>query len=273
MYPGARPVFLDSTPDTWNIDPGLVAEELARPGRSAAGCRARRDRRRHVRPVRRLRRRCWTPATGTASSLIEDAAEALGADLPRPPGRLVRRDAGVLSFNGNKIITTGGGGMLVTDDDRVADAARYLATQAREPVAHYEHRRDRLQLPAEQPARRRRPRPARSGSTTWSPRRRGDAPVRATASGRPAGPRPSCRCADYGDAQLLAHRRPGRRRTSSARAATAIVEHLDARDIEARPTWKPMHLQPVFPDCVMRGGDGQRRTCSPGGCACRAAPR
>src|SRR3712207_6797786 len=137
MYLGARPVFLDSTTESWNVDPALVAEELKR--RCAKG-----------RPPRAvvavdMYGQCadYGPLVDACDrygvALIEDAAEALGATYRgRPAGSFGL--AGVLSFNGNKIITTGGGGMLVTDDDRVAERARYLATQARDPVAHYEHR-------------------------------------------------------------------------------------------------------------------------------------
>ncbi len=70
--------------------------------------------------------------------LVEDAAEALGAShRGRAAGSFGA--AGVFSFNGNKIITTSGGGMLVSNDESITDRARHLATQAREPEAHYEH--------------------------------------------------------------------------------------------------------------------------------------
>ena len=70
--------------------------------------------------------------------LIEDAAEAMGAEYKgRKCGSLAQ--IGILSFNGNKIITTSGGGMLVSNDENVIDKARFLATHAREPPTHYEH--------------------------------------------------------------------------------------------------------------------------------------
>ncbi len=70
--------------------------------------------------------------------LVEDAAEALGASLDgRPAGSF--GEVAALSFNGNKILTTSGGGMLLTDDPGLADRARYLSTQARQPVPWYEH--------------------------------------------------------------------------------------------------------------------------------------
>src|SRR5206468_2753273 len=72
-------------------------------------------------------------------AIVEDAAEALGADYQgAAPGTVGR--VGIYSFNGNKIITTSGGGMLVSRDAHLVERARKLATQAREPAPHYEHR-------------------------------------------------------------------------------------------------------------------------------------
>jgi dTDP-4-amino-4,6-dideoxygalactose transaminase len=248
MYLGARPVFLDSTADTWNVDPRLVAEELRL--RAARGQLPRAviavDMYGQCADYEPLLVAC--DRYGVA--LIEDAAEALGASYQgRAAGSFGL--AGVLSFNGNKIITTGGGGMLVTDDGRIATRARYLATQAREPVAHYEHRavghnyrlsnllaavgRGQVQRLDELIAARRRT--ARFYRTAL-----GDLP------GLTFMP-----VADYGvpnwwltcllvDAGTFGADRD------------RIIEHLGRQNIEARPAWKPMHLQPVFRDCVMRGG-------------------
>ncbi|RSM72282.1 pyridoxal phosphate-dependent aminotransferase [Actinoplanes sp. ATCC 53533] len=248
MYLGARPVFLDCTADTWNVDPRLVAEEL----------RQRADRGQLPRAVIAVDMygQCadYEPLLVACDrygvALIEDAAEALGASYRgRPAGSFGL--AGVLSFNGNKIITTGGGGMLVTDDGRVATQARYLATQAREPVAHYEHRavgynyrlsnllaavgRGQVQRLDELIAARRR-------NTHYYRAALGDLP------GLTFMP-----VAEYGvpnwwltcllvDAETFGADRD------------RIIEHLGRHDIEARATWKPMHLQPVFRDCVVRGG-------------------
>ncbi|MCY1142392.1 aminotransferase class I/II-fold pyridoxal phosphate-dependent enzyme [Actinoplanes sp. Pm04-4] len=266
MYLGARPVFLDSTAESWNVDPALVTEELRR--RCAKG-----------RPPRAviavdMYGQCadYEPLIDACDrygvALIEDAAEALGASYRKKSAGSFGL-AGVLSFNGNKIITTGGGGMLVTDDDGVARKARHLSTQAREPFPHYEHRsvgynyrlsnllaavgRGQLQrLDAMIAARRETGRYYRAEL--------GDLP------GVTFMP-----IAGYGEANswltclLIDAERFGAGRDQ-------VIERLAAHDIEARPTWKPMHLQPVFRDCVMRGGDVcadlfRRGLCLPSGSA------
>jgi dTDP-4-amino-4,6-dideoxygalactose transaminase len=248
MYLGARPVFLDSTADSWNVDPGLVAEEL----------RARADRGQLPRAVIAVDMygQCadYEPLLVACDrygvALIEDSAEALGATYRgRAAGSFGL--AGVLSFNGNKIITTGGGGMLVTDDARIATQVRYLATQAREPVPHYEHRAvghnyrlsnllaavgrgqvqrlDELITARRQTAAHYRTALADLPGLTFMP------------------------IAGYGEPNwwltcLLVDA------AAFGADRDQIIDCLAARNIEARPAWKPMHLQPVFRDCVMRGG-------------------
>ncbi len=99
--------------------------------------------------------------------LVADAAEALGATYRgRPAGSFGA--AAVFSFNGNKIITTGGGGMLVSEAAELVDRARFLATQAREPVRALRARGHRLQLPAQQSAGRPGPGPTPRDSTVGS---------------------------------------------------------------------------------------------------------
>lgn len=135
-YCGANPVFIDSEPNSWNMSPDLLAEEL-----DAANARGRLPAAVLVvdlygqcadfDPILQTCRRYGIP-------VVEDAAEALGATYKgRPAGAL--GDIGIFSFNGNKIITTSGGGMLVSPHREIADRVRYLSTQARQPVSHYEH--------------------------------------------------------------------------------------------------------------------------------------
>ena len=248
MYLGAEPIFLDSTADSWNIDPELVTEELCRLAHSGRLPRA-------VLTVD-MYGQCadYEPLLAACDrygvALIEDAAEALGASYRgRPAGSFGL--AGALSFNGNKIITTGGGGMLVTGDDRVATQARHLATQAREPVPHYEHRavgynyrlsnllaavgRGQVQRLDELIA-------ARRQTARY---------YRAALAGLPG--LTFMPVADYGVPNFWLTCLLVDAGTFGA-DRDRIIEHLGRQNIEARPAWKPMHLQPVFRDCVMRGG-------------------
>ncbi len=136
-YVGARPCFVDCDPLTWQIDSDLLADELARRanrGRLPAAVVAV-DVYGAMADGRALAEVCARYEV----PLVEDAAEALGARRDGVPGGGYGRCA-VLSFNGNKIVTTGGGGALVSDDAELVDRARYRSTQARQPVPWYEHR-------------------------------------------------------------------------------------------------------------------------------------
>lgn len=136
MYTGAEPVFVDCDPATGNLDPDLLAGLLARLRREGRPVGA-------VIPVDMFGRcvdyDAVLPICATHGvPVIEDAAEALGATYRgRPAGSF--GVAAALSFNGNKIMTTSGGGMLLSNDGALAERCRYLATQARQPVVHYEH--------------------------------------------------------------------------------------------------------------------------------------
>jgi dTDP-4-amino-4,6-dideoxygalactose transaminase len=136
VYGGANPIFIDSELATWNMSPQLLAEAL-----TAA---RRRNRLPAAVIVVDLYGQCAdydeiVPMCHELGiTVVEDAAEALGATYKRRPAGTLA-DIGVFSFNGNKIATTGGGGMLVTPSPSVADRVRYLATQARQPADHYEH--------------------------------------------------------------------------------------------------------------------------------------
>jgi len=135
-YTGATPLFVDADPDTWCLDPSVLADGLAR--RSAEG------RLPAAIVTVDLYGRCADyDAIGALADqyeipLVEDAAEALGASYRgRRAGSFGR--AAVLSFNGNKIATTSGGGALVSADPELVARARHLATQARDPAPHYQH--------------------------------------------------------------------------------------------------------------------------------------
>ncbi|MFP9135993.1 aminotransferase class I/II-fold pyridoxal phosphate-dependent enzyme [Devosia sp. XGJD_8] len=237
VYQGAEPVFIDSEPSSWNMCPKSLerAFEAARSegwmpkaviivnlyGQSA-----------DMDPLLELCNSFGVP-------MLEDAAESLGARYKgRQSGTFGK--VGVFSFNGNKIITTSGGGMLVSDEAELVERARFLATQARDPAPHYQHSeigynyrmsnilagvgRGQIKVLEERVESRRRnfaryheglgdvvalhwmPEPDWSFSNRWL--------TAATVEG--------------------------------GISAQEVIVRLSADLIEARPVWKPMHLQPVF---------------------------
>ena len=135
-YLNAIPVFVDSEESSWNMDPGLL--ETAVKDRLKQGKRPK-----AVVVVHLYGQSAdLDPIIDICNRydlvLIEDAAESLGARYKgMHTGTLGR--IGIFSFNGNKIITTSGGGMVVSEDESVVDMVRFLATQARDVAAHYEH--------------------------------------------------------------------------------------------------------------------------------------
>lgn len=248
VYQGARPVFVDVDPATWTLDPGLLAEELdqrARAGRLPAA----------VITVDLYGQPCHHDEVLAACAahgvpVVEDAAEALGSTYRgRPVGGFGR--FGVFSFNGNKILTTSGGGALVSDDGEAIARARRLASQAREKEVHYEHRelgfnyrmsnllaavgRGQLRvLPERVEARRRNFALYREGL--------GDLPGVTFLEEPPHGRSNRwLTCVTIDPDAFGADRE-------------AVRRALEAEDIESRPVWKPMHLQPVFSGCETVGG-------------------
>lgn len=249
IYLGAKPVFIDSDRISWNMNPELLQEALQKRayfgklpkavilvhlyGQSA-----------DIEPILQVCDQYNIP-------LIEDAAEALGATYkglcPGTFGRI-----GIYSFNGNKIITTSGGGMLVSDDDQLVMKAKFLATQARDPAPHYQHSeigynyrlsnvlagigRGQLQVLNERVAARRR-----------------NFEIYQSALG------------DLPGIEFMPEANFGH----STRWLTALTVATEAfgadreyirlqlakQQIEARPVWKPLHLQPVFSECECIGGE------------------
>jgi pyridoxal phosphate-dependent aminotransferase EpsN len=258
-YQRATPVFVDCD-GTWTMDPGLLEDALK--SMEASGRRvgaviavdlygqcADYD------PIRGLCERYGVP-------LVEDAAEALGATYKGTPsggfGRL-----GVFSFNGNKIITTSGGGMLVSHEKALVDRARFLATQARDPAPHYEHShvgynyrlsnvlaaigRGQLKTLAERVAIRRRLFDRYVDGLRGLP----------GIEFMPEAP--------YGSAtRWLTCLTIDPRVFGADREAVRLA--LEAENIEARPAWKPMHVQPVFAGTRMFGGSVSERIFRDGLC-------
>lgn len=244
VYQGAEPVFIDSEPESWNMSPSALEDAFqdARvKGRmpkavivvNLYGQSADFD------PIQKVCDFYGVP-------IVEDAAESLGALYNgRPSGSFGK--LGIFSFNGNKIITTSGGGMLVSDDEKLISRARFLATQAREPALHYEHEvigynyrmsnilagvgRGQLCVLAERVEARRAvfqkyqsalskcdaikfmPEPSWSRSNRWLT---------------------ACTL----DAKIIGMN------------VQTLIKKLAAEQIETRPVWKPMQMQPIFTNCA-----------------------
>ena len=135
-YQGAIPVFIDSEKDTWNMDPTLLKnalEEAIQNGKLPKAIIPV-----HLYGMPAKMNEIISIANEYGVPVIEDAAEALGADINgKPCGSFGA--FGVLSFNGNKIITTSGGGALLSEDAEMIEMARFLSTQARDVAPHYQH--------------------------------------------------------------------------------------------------------------------------------------
>jgi dTDP-4-amino-4,6-dideoxygalactose transaminase len=234
-YVGADPIFVDSERETWNVDPDLLEQAIEteiRNGRKPSamivvhlyGMPAKIDR------IMDLSRHYKIP-------VIEDAAEALGSVFKNQKLGTFG-DVGVYSFNGNKIITTSGGGAMVSANSEIITKAKFLSTQARDPAPHYQHSQIGFNY--------------RLSNV--------------------------CAAIGVGQMQVLEHRIERKRqifhqyqrafpgliyqdeRTGSVSnrwLTTVLFENptitpekirlaLEAENIESRPLWKPMHLQPVF---------------------------
>jgi len=262
VYAGASPVFVDADEATWTIDPELLDEALAAHPKIRA-----------LIAVDLYGQCCDYDAVNEICerrgvALVQDAAESLGSFYGDAPaggqGALA-----AFSFNGNKVITTSGGGMLVSGNPDWIAHARKLSTQAREPAPHYEHTelgfnyrlsnllaavgRAQLEVLPERVA----------------ARRRINARYRELLEDAPGITfMPE---AEYGRSNcwltcIVVD--PDEAGTDRERIRLA----LEAEDIESRPLWKPMHLQPVFRSAPMVGGETsaalfERGLCLPSGSA------
>lgn len=231
-YEGATPVFIDSEPETWNMDPQALEKALQTESRVKAVIVV------HLYGIPAKMNEIMALCQQYQVPVIEDAAESLGSSYYGQQTGTIG-DIGIYSFNGNKIITTSGGGMLVTANNQIAQRAKYLATQAREQTLHYEHHeigynyrlsnicagigRGQLKVLSERIAQKRAifhqyrrllsdipriqwmPEPKGSFCNFWL----------------------SCLTVEGIDPNNL-------------------IAALAANNIESRPIWKPMHQQPVF---------------------------
>ena len=267
---GARPRFLDVCPESWTLDPGILAEALAKAGRSGKLPRA-------VVPVD-LDGQCSDLSTirgicdrwGVA--VLSDSAGGMGA-LHRGRHAGVGAQLAAFSFNGNKIITAGGGGALASEDPGLIARARHLATQAKEPGPHYQHETTGFsyglssvlaavglaQLPAleDRVAARR---------ALFQGYRQGLAGL----PGLSFMPEPAWgRSSRWLSTIQVDPAAFGADRETLRRA-------LAEEGIESRPVWKPLHLQPVFRGAGKSGGQRAARLfehglCLPSGSALTAA--
>ncbi len=248
VYLGAQPIFIDSSPGSWNMDPDLLDEALTA---LASQCIFPRavivvDLYGQSADFKRIREICGFYRV----PIVEDAAEALGAtygDTRCGANGMM----GILSFNGNKIITTSGGGMLVSENDELINKARHLSNQAREPLPYYEHKAigynyrlsnllaaiglGQLQGLDRKVARRReinglyRSALSNISGIEFMP----EAPYGRSTSW--------LTCITIDPAKVGA-------------TNEQIRLHLESMNIESRRVWKPMHLQPVFRECRSFGG-------------------
>lgn len=247
VYVGATPVLVDCDKSSWNMDPALIAQALedgARKGKLPKAV-----------IVVDLYGQCadYEPILQTCGQyevpVIEDAAEALGADYGgRAAGTF--GEMAVLSFNGNKIITTGGGGMLLSPHEAHTKRALFLATQAREPAPHYEHTEIGYNY--------------RMSNVLAAIGRGQLATLDARVSKRrqifstyqeELGSLPGVAFmpeAPYGNSnRWLTCLTVDQEASGTSREVIRVA--LEREDIEARPVWKPMHLQPVYRECAFVG--------------------
>ena len=260
LYMGAKPVFFDLDPATWTLDSKLICEALDQATLNGTLPRA-------IVPtdlfgqsvdLDPLEEKCRE----LGIKLIVDSAESLGATYKKGRKCGTGGEMSILSFNGNKIITTSGGGMLVTGSEAYAEEARFLATQARDPAAHYEH------------------------STYGYNYRMSNI----------------CAAIGLGQMEVLDARVDARRRIRARYAAELnhpgitfmpepegyrssmwlttltvdpdicgvtredIRKELLKHQIEARPIWKPMHMQPLFEGFSYHGAGVDEQLFSDGLC-------
>lgn len=249
LYLGATPVFLDSEAETWNLCPARLREALE-------------DlRRQNCRPkalilVHLYGMPCRLPeilalAAEFGVPVLEDAAEALGARYHgQPLGSF--GEVGVFSFNGNKILTTSGGGALVTNSAEWAHKTRFWATQAKDDAPYYQHSelgynyrlsnllagigRGQMELLEDRVKRRRE-------IYAWYRQHLAGLPGLSFGPTEPAGGH-----ANRWLTCLLLNP------TETTVTPEQLRLHLETRNIESRPLWKPLHLQPLFATAASYGG-------------------
>ncbi|MCG8474618.1 MAG: DegT/DnrJ/EryC1/StrS family aminotransferase, partial [Cytophagales bacterium] len=250
-YQGAMPVFVDSEPSTWNMCP--LALEQAIKDRINKGKKPKAIILVHLYGMPAKMDELMEVADRYGIPVIEDAAEALGSTY-RGKSLGTFGKFGVFSFNGNKIITTSSGGALISDDEEMINKARFLATQARDEAPHYQHSKIGYNYRM---------------SNVLAGIGRGQMKV--------LNDRVDARRANYfsykeilcGVKGLTFLNEPNSDFYSNFWLTTILVNPQETEgvsredirlalleeNIESRPLWKPMHLQPVFKDCPNYGNN------------------
>ena len=237
IYQNAVPVFIDSEKDTWNMDPKALEKAFEKyPNPKAVivvhlyGTPAKID------EIKEICDKHGVP-------LVEDAAESLGASYnEKQTGTFGKY--GIYSFNGNKIITTSGGGMLVSDDEERIAKVRFWATQAREKARHYEHKEIGYNYRM---------------SNIVAGIGRGQLKILDERMGQKTDIYNTYKEAfkDIDDIEMEPipeHSKPNHwlsvitLKENSKVKPIDVMEVLEKENIESRPVWKPMHMQPVFRD-------------------------
>jgi len=244
VYQGATPILVDSEADSWNMSPELlekaITERISKGKKPAAIIMV------HLYGMPAKVADIMDIATKYEIPVIEDAAEALGSKYN---GKACGTfgDIGILSFNGNKIITTSGGGALISKSDEYVSKARYLATQARDKAPHYQHStigynyrmsnvlagigRGQLEVIAERVAKRR---------SNFEFYVKNLSHLKGISFVKEMSPAFSNRWLTTIIVDPF---------LTNGITREDIYTALESENIEARPLWKPMHLQPVFEKC------------------------
>ncbi|MEX2234243.1 MAG: aminotransferase class I/II-fold pyridoxal phosphate-dependent enzyme [Cyclobacteriaceae bacterium] len=240
-YVGATPVFIDSESDSWNMDPNLLEEGIK--DRIKRGKKPKAMILVHLYGMAARLNELMAIARKYDIPVIEDAAEALGSTYE---GKYLGTfgDLGIFSFNGNKIITTSGGGALVSRNPGWIKTARFLSTQARDPAPHYQHSsvgynyrmsnvlagigRGQLKVLKERVNQRR-------ANFDYYKKELGQITA-ITFQGEVSGVRSNrwLTTIQFSDSKV-------------DRETLRLT--LEKENIESRPLWKPMHLQPLFAGC------------------------
>jgi dTDP-4-amino-4,6-dideoxygalactose transaminase len=264
-YQGAVPVFVDSERETWNMCPVALEDAIA--DRIAKGKKPKAIIVVHLYGMPAKMKEIIEIANKYEIPLIEDAAEALGSQLN---GKMCGTfgKLNILSFNGNKIITTSGGGALLSEDDELINKARFLATQARDNAPHYQHShigynyrmsnvvaaigRGQMVVLNERIA-------ARRANYENYVKLFGE--INAKGFHIELLPEPE---GFFSNRWLTTITVDPAKNKGITREDVRLA--LDAENIESRPLWKPMHLQPVFADSPFYGDGTSERLFEDGLC-------